>query len=61
MARFIDKAVFIGLLGAYLLFAYLCGYQKADTELSKNWYEGPEGYCLADKPPHPGDCHDANR
>ena len=36
------------------LLAYNFGYDKAKLTLSKDWFEGPEGYCLAQN--HPGEC-----
>ncbi len=37
--------------------AYKSGYNRAMADAYNKFYDGPEGYCMADKPPHPGECY----
>ncbi len=37
---------------------YNLGYNRAKADDYSEYYSGPEGFCLADKPPHPGQCND---
>lgn len=34
------------------------GYDRALHVAEQQFYAGPEGYCLADSPPHAGECHE---
>lgn len=38
------------------LSAYRLGYTKATERARIEYFEGVEGYCLADTPAHPGEC-----
>lgn len=61
MARYLVLSVKVLLMSALLDITWHIGhrngYNQAITELSRNWYEGPEGYCLAEGG-HVGPCRD---
>lgn len=52
MARIVRFLVAFAILDLTFHFGMWRGEEKARI----NYFEGPEGYCLADKPPHPGEC-----
>ncbi len=57
MNRFISGIMLGCLILGIFIMAWNKGYTKASKDLEAKWYEGPEGYCLADKPAHPGECN----
>ncbi len=38
---------------------YQLGYERGRVHELTNWNEDGDGYCLADLPPHKGQCHDS--
>lgn len=52
MERFIRALVLLAAIDLVWHLGMWHGIAKAEA----SWGNGPEGYCLADKPPHPGEC-----
>lgn len=56
MARIVRVLVLLALVDLAWHLGERHGYMSAVDNLRNAWYEGPEGYCLAED--HAGPCHD---
>lgn len=56
MNRLFIIAAFVVQFFAVRAFYLHLGHERALFEAEQQFYTGDVGYCLADVPPHPGDC-----